>query len=180
MRYRFYHAPEAPTMKKKHMAIAALFIFTQAGSGLTQLHPVLLYGMAPSDAQMQMDMSGADDGIPSYHAYALKPPIPKTLDPNQFSDALNRNVYALAAKIKAVLYQQPCYCYCDRHEGHKSLLDCYATDHGSKCDICQREAVLADQLTRKGKTPAQIRAAIIRGDWKSVDLNPYLSGVAAR
>ena len=65
---------------------------------------------------MQMDMSGAtDEGIPSYHAYALKPPFPATLDPKQFPDALNRNVYALAAKIKPVLYQQPCYCYCDRH-----------------------------------------------------------------
>jgi hypothetical protein len=167
-------------MTKRHLAIMAIFILTLAGSELAQLRPMLLDSMNSSGGQMQMDMSGADEGIPSYHAYALKPPIPKTLDPNQFPDALNRNVYALAAKIKPVLYQQPCYCYCDRHEGHKSLLDCYATDHGSKCDICQKEAVLAYQLTRKGKTPEQIRAAIIRGDWKSVDLNPYMSSAVAR
>lgn len=167
-------------MTKKHLAVAAIFILTLVGSGLAQLRPVLLDSMNSNSSQMQMDMSGADEGIPSYHAYALKPPIPRTLDPNQFPDALNRNVYALAAKIKPVLYQQPCYCYCDRHEGHKSLLDCYATDHGSKCDICQKEAVLAYQLTRKGKTPEQIRAAIIRGDWKAVDLNPYMAGAVAR
>jgi hypothetical protein len=167
-------------MTKKHLAVVAIFILTLVGSGLAQLRPVLLDNLNSSGAQMQMDMSGADEGIPSYHAYALKPPTPKTLDPNQFPDALNRNVYALAAKIKPVLYQQPCYCYCDRHEGHKSLLDCYASDHGSKCDICQKEAVLAYQLTRKGKTPEQIRAAIIRGDWKSVDLNPYMTSAVAR
>ena len=172
-------------MTKKHLALAAIFILTLVGSGLARLRPVLGDRMNFSDGQMQdgqmqMDMSGADEGIPSYHAYALKPPIPKTLDPNQFPDALNRNVYALAAKIKPVLYEQPCYCYCDRHEGHKSLLDCYATDHGSKCDICQKEAVLAYELTRKGKTPEQIRAAIIRGDWKSVDLNPYMTPAVAR
>jgi len=167
-------------MTKKDLAVTAVLILTLVGSGLAQLRPVFLDKMNTSGAQMQMDMSGADEGIPSYHAYALKPPIPKTLDPSQFPDALNRNVYALAAKIKPVLYQQPCYCYCDRHEGHKSLLDCYATDHGSKCDVCQKEAVLAYQLTKKGKTPEQIRTAIIRGDWKSVDLNPYMASTVAR
>ncbi len=167
-------------MQKKHIAVTATFILTIVGSVLAQLPPLPIDNMNSGNAQMQMDMSGAEEGIPSYHAYELKPPMPKTLDPNQFPDALNRNIYGLAAKIKPVLYQQPCYCYCDRHEGHKSLLDCYATDHGSKCDICQKEAVLAYHLTRKGKTPEQIRAAIVRGDWKSVDLNPYMVGAAAR
>jgi len=144
---------------------------------LASLRPALSLDASAADSQMQMDMSGTtDQGVPSYHAYALKPPIPATLDPKQFPDALNQNVYALAAKIKPVLYQQPCYCYCDRHAGHKSLLDCYASTHGSECDVCQKEAVLAYQLTKKGKTPGQIRAAIIRGDWKSVDMNPYIAG----
>jgi len=89
-------------------------------------------------------------------------------------------IHALAAKIKPVLYQQPCYCYCDRSVGHKSLLDCYASEHGSECDICQKEAVLAYQQTQKGKTPAQIRAAIIRGDWKSVDMKPYMATSPSR
>ena len=31
------------------------------------------------------------------------------------------HAYELAAKIPAVLYQQPCYCYCDRGMGHNSL-----------------------------------------------------------
>lgn len=168
-------------MTGKRLTVAVAFSFVLAGTGLAQLRPVVLPDLGAASMQMQMDMTGPlDQGIPSYHAYVLKPPIPDTLDPKQFPDALNRNVYALAAKIKPVLYQQPCYCYCDRSVGHKSLLDCYASAHGSQCDICQRETVLAYQQTQRGKTPAQIRAAIIRGDWKSVDMKPYLTNSPPR
>ena len=168
-------------MSRKYLV--ALFALTLAvlGVGLIQLGPA--FGAEPSaqDPQMPMDMPGMGDlGIPSYHAYALKPPFPATLDPMRFPDALNRNVYALAAKIRPVLYQQPCYCYCDRHAGHRSLLDCFVSTHGSECDICQKEAVLAYQLTKKGKTPAQIREAIIHGDWRAVNLNPYMADGGAR
>jgi hypothetical protein len=162
-------------MSGKYVAAAIGLALTLASAGLARLRPAFGAEGSAQDPQMQMDMSGADQGVPSYHAYALKPPYPATLDPKQFPDALNRNVYALAAKVKPVLYQQPCYCYCDRHSGHKSLLDCFASTHGTECDICQKEAVLSYQLTQKGKTPAQIRAAIVRGDWRAVNLNSYMS-----
>ena len=162
-------------MKASHSVAAIAVLIVLASTGLARMTPAFGANGDVQDQQMQMDMSGAaDQGIPSYHAYALKPPFPATLDPKKFPDALNRNVYALAAKIRPVLYQQPCYCYCDRHEGHKSLLDCFVGTHGAECDICQKEAVLSYQLTQKGKTPAQIRAAIIRGDWHAVNLNPYM------
>lgn len=168
-------------MPRMHLAIAMAFSLALASAGLAQLRPVIFAEADAAGVQMQIDMPGSmDEGIPSYHAYALKPPFPATIDPKQFPDALNRNIYALAAKIKPVLFQQPCYCYCDRHEGHKSLLDCYTSTHGSQCDICQKEAVLAYGLTQKGKTPAEIRAAIIRGDWKSVNLQPYVKPVTVR
>ena len=168
-------------MTGKHAAVAIAFTLTFMSVGLAKLRPAFGAEENGQDQQMKMDMSGsADLGIPSYHAYALKPPYPATLDPKQFPDALNRNVYALAAKIRPVLYQQPCYCYCDRHAGHKSLLDCFRSTHGAECDICQKEAVLSYQLTQKGKTPAQIRDAIIRGDWRAVDLNPNMADVSSR
>jgi hypothetical protein len=164
----------------KQFAVAVMFSFILVGSGLARLRPALLLESG-SAAGMQMNMSGpADEGVPSYHAYELKPPFPATLDPKQFPDAIIRNVYTLAGRIKPVLYQQPCYCYCDRHQGHKSLLDCFASTHGSECDVCLKEAVLSYELTKKGKTPPQIRAAIIRGDWKSVDMSPYATGTVAR
>jgi hypothetical protein len=168
-------------MTSKYAAATVAFTLILVSAGLTQLRPAMGADWNGQDSQMQMNMPGAADlGIPSYHAYALKAPFPATLDPKQFPDTLNRNVYALAAKIRPVLYQQPCYCYCDRHEGHKSLLDCFVSTHGSECDICQKEAVLSYQLTQKGKTPGQIRAAIIRGDWKSVNLNSYMAAASSR
>jgi hypothetical protein len=161
-------------VKGRILAIAAALSLALFAVGMGQLRPVALGATDAGGPQMQMSMPGpVDQGVPSYHAYAPKPPIPATMDPKLFPDALNRNVYGLAAKIKPVLYEQPCYCYCDRNAGHKSLLDCYMSEHGSECDICQREAVLAYELTRKGKTPGQIRRAIIHGDWRAVDLRPY-------
>jgi hypothetical protein len=78
--------------------------------------------------------------IPAYHASASKDPLPETLDPSQFSDLQTQNVYALAAKVKSVLYQQPCYCRCDKEHGHTSLLSCYTDRHASVCALCQKEA----------------------------------------
>ena len=163
-------------MTGKYLAVTLAFALTLLSSGLAWMGPAFGAEWNAAEQQSPTDMPGMGDlGIPSYHAYALKPPYPATLDPRQFPDALNRHVYALAAKIRPVLYQQPCYCYCDRHAGHKSLLDCFAGTHGAECDICQKEAVLSYQLSQKGKTPAQIRAAIIHGDWRAVDLTPYLT-----
>ena len=168
-------------MSGHYLAKAVILMLIAGGAVLASLVPVASKELSVQDQQMQMDMSGqADQGIPSYHAYVLKPPYPATLNPRQFPDALNRNVYALAANIRPVLYQQPCYCYCDRHEGHKSLLDCFVGTHGSVCDICQKEVVLSYQLAQKGKTPAQIRIAIIRGDWRSVDLSRYMAAASSR
>ena len=46
---------------------------------------------AGAPAETQMNMGGpADEGVPSYHAYELKPPFPATLDPKQFPDAIVR------------------------------------------------------------------------------------------
>jgi len=36
--------------------------------------------------------------------------------------------------------------------------------------VCIKEVLLADQLTRDKKTPAEIRQAIIRGHWQTVSL----------
>jgi hypothetical protein len=113
------------------------------------------------------------DSVPAYHAEPPTGPLPATLDPKQFSDAQDQNIYALAAEERDVLYQQPCYCHCDRNDGHKSLLDCFVSRHGSMCDLCKKEAVYSYLQTKAGKTPAQIREEIISGKWKAVDLTKY-------
>src|ERR1700692_2205764 len=79
------------------------------------------------------------------------------------------HAYELASKIPNVLHQQPCYCYCDRM-GHNSLHSCFETSHGAQCSTCLKELYYSYQQTKKGKTAAQIRAGIIKGEWKQIDL----------
>ena len=111
--------------------------------------------------------------MPPYHADAPKEPLPDTLDPKQFLDVQTQNIYAIAGKEKAVLYQEPCYCHCDKEVGHKSLLDCFKDLHGSNCMLCKKEAVFTYSETQQGKTAAQIRQEIVDGKWKTVDLTAY-------
>jgi len=119
-------------------------------------------------------------GVPAYHKNAPKGPLPDTMDPKQFPDPVNQNVYALAARIKKVLYEQPCYCMCDREYGHASLLDCYVGNHASVCSTCRMEAVYAYEQSRRGKSAAEIRKGIIDGEWKKVDMRPYILPGASR
>ena len=124
--------------------------------------------------------SAADKDIPAYHAQAPKGELPETMNPELFSQPLVQNAYAVAAKIKKTLYQQPCYCHCDRSKGHTSLLDCFASEHGSGCGTCIYEDLYTYEQVRKGKTAAQIRAGIIKGDWKTVDAKKYQQPLQAK
>ena len=84
------------------------------------------------------------------------------------------HAYELAAKIQPVIYQQPCYCYCDRM-GHKSLHSCFENTHGAQCATCMKELYYAYEQNKKGKTASQIRKGIMAGDWKQVDLQTAAS-----
>jgi hypothetical protein len=117
--------------------------------------------------------SAADEAVPAYHARAPQGELPATVDPSLFTDPVVQNAYAVAAKVKKALYQQPCYCHCDRSHGHKSLLDCFASKHGSQCGTCIYEDFYTFEQSGKGKSAAQIRAGIIKGEWKSVDATKY-------
>lgn len=116
---------------------------------------------------------------PAYHKTAPTRAETKTLPPilgreklmsMGFTQAVQLHAYELAAKVPNVLYQQPCYCHCDRAVGHTSLRSCFADDHGARCGTCMGELFYAYQMTRQGKTPAQIRAGIEKGDWQKIDL----------
>ncbi len=116
--------------------------------------------------------------VPAFHAANPKKPAaePAILHGSQltgpnFQLPWQVKVYQQAAKIPNVLYQLPCYCRCDRALGHTSLRSCFEGLHGAQCDICAREGFFAYQMTRKGWSTKQIRAAIERGEWKTIDLN---------
>jgi hypothetical protein len=100
----------------------------------------------------------------------LMPILPKDQQIGElFKYPYQVHAYELAAKIPGVINQLPCYCYCERL-GHKSLHTCFESDHGAHCGICMKEVYYAYQQTKLKKTPEQIRAGIIRGDWKAIDL----------
>lgn len=84
------------------------------------------------------------------------------------------HAYELAAKIPAVVHQQPCYCYCDRM-GHNSLHSCFEDTHGARCDTCLKELYYSYVESKRGKTASQIRRGIIQGEWKQVDLQTAAS-----
>jgi hypothetical protein len=82
-----------------------------------------------------------------------------TLDPARFQgDA--REAYTVARINPALLAQLHCYCGCDKDFGHRNLLDCFRTDHGSHCEICMGEAIEAERLALRGMPVEQIRDAL--------------------
>ncbi len=85
------------------------------------------------------------------------------------------HAYELAAKIPAVLHQQPCYCYCDRGMGHNSLHSCFEGTHGAQCSVCLKELYYSYSMHQKKKTAAQIRQGIMKGEWKQIDLQTAAS-----
>ena len=129
---------------------------------------------------MDMSLPSGTEPVPAFHSQLPRGPLPSTLDPSLFTTTLVQNAYTVAARIKKLLYQQPCYCHCDQSQGHGSLLDCFAGHHGSGCNICMAEDYFTYEQSRAGKTAAQIRAAMINGDWKAVDLHKYTEPLPAK
>ncbi len=146
-------------MRKRGLSLALLFLITLTVS-----------------APWAATQDETEEKVPAYNA---APPrknakLPAILSADQLwgEDAqypYQTHAYELAAKIPAVLHQQPCYCYCDRI-GHKSLHSCFETTHGAKCSICLKEVYYSYLMHQKGKTATQIRHGIIGGEWKQVSL----------
>lgn len=98
-------------------------------------------------------------------AFMTTPAELKTLQPT-LSPALftgkQKLGYEAAKAIPETLAQLPCYCYCDKGFGHKSLHTCFVDDHAAHCAICIDEALVAYELQKEGKLkPEQIRERII-------------------
>jgi hypothetical protein len=121
---------------------------------------------------------------PPIPAYNANPPakgekLPPILKKEQLWSAAplhpyQVHAYELASRIPSVIYQQPCYCYCDR-VGHNSLHSCFEGMHGAECSTCMQELYYTYLQNKKGKTASQIRAGLIRGDWKQIDLQKAAS-----
>ena len=118
--------------------------------------------------------------VPAFHPAA--PKAGTTLSPiltqKQLADQgliapAQINAYKAAAKASSVVYQMPCYCYCDRAHGHASLRSCFESTHGANCSTCMQEALYSYRQSQKGWSAKMIRDGIMRGDFKMLDLqNP--------
>jgi Protein of unknown function with PCYCGC motif len=112
---------------------------------------------------------------PRFHDSPSADPLPPILEPSQFRENRSAFVaYGLAARIPQTIYQIPCYCGCDRHHDHQSLHDCFTGTHGTHCRICQKEAVFCFLQQKKGKSPAEIRQALERGEEMNLNLEKYV------
>jgi len=118
--------------------------------------------------------------VPAYHASppAKAETLPALMTQQQLAAAgltaaAQKESYKAAAKIGAVLYQQPCFCHCDKHAGHTSLRSCFENAHGANCSTCMAEALYAYQQSKAGWSAKMIRDGIIRQEFQRMDLqNP--------
>ena len=131
--------------------------------------------MAVFAVTSQAQWADSQNEIPAYNPKApaktdTLPPILSGMQltgPN-FQQRLQTHAYELAARIPRVLYQQPCYCRCDRSMKHSSLQSCFSSLHGAECTTCMQELYYTYKMYKLKKTPAEIRAGIIHGDFKSI------------
>lgn len=138
--------------------------------------PLALAAFTITAASYAQWSTPADD-VPAYHPAAPLhvSALPRILAGSRltgesFHYPWQVHVYQKAAKVGNVLYQLPCNCRCDRALGHTSLRSCFEGLHGTECSTCAKEGIFAYQQTRLGKTPVQIRAAIARHEYESIDL----------
>jgi hypothetical protein len=134
---------------------------------------VVLFAAAMTHAQF----ANQQPEVPAFHATRPAPAdkLPPILTQKQLADQgmiapAQVAAYKAAARASSVVYQMPCYCYCDRNHGHTSLRSCFESTHGANCGTCMQEALYSYRQSKKGWTPKMIRNGILKGDYKLVDL----------
>src|SRR5258708_8846124 len=103
----------------RFLSAVALFGFAL---GLV-LVPQRAASQSPQDANSPE--GPADEAVPAYHSQASQGELPATMNPDLFTDPVVQNAYAGAANIQTAHYRQPCYCHCDRSQGHSRPPDCF-------------------------------------------------------
>ena len=83
-----------------------------------------------------------------------------TLAPEKFTGKA-KEAYRVVREAPQMIAQLPCYCYCDRGFGHKSLHSCYVDDHAAHCAVCVDEVLKAYEMQKRGLSPQQIREQIV-------------------
>jgi hypothetical protein len=89
-------------------------------------------GVLVASAMTQAQFGSSLNNVPAFHdqAPAKSEDLPAILSQKQLADAglteaAQKESYKAAIRTSAIAYQLPCYCYCDRNHGHKSLRHLY-------------------------------------------------------
>src|SRR5579864_3282150 len=143
-------------------------------------HFLGVFAILLAAAMTHAQLNNPQSAVPAFHAAApaaaaTLPPILTQKDLAASGLILPAQVesYKAAAKASSVLYQMPCYCFCDRNHGHASLRSCFESTHGANCGTCMQEALYSYRQSQKGWSAKMIRDGIMRGDYKLLDLqNP--------
>jgi hypothetical protein len=80
--------------------------------------------------------------------------------PDEHVPKKSKKAYEAARAIPGVLDGLYCHCDCAERDGLRSLLSCFETRMPFNCGVCRREAELAFDLHRKGRSLDEIRAAV--------------------
>ena len=161
-KHKQQHRRNKPYIKIVIAGLAAVVLIIVIVNGQSQQRD-------PAEPMSLAELQRVQHGFPFYFSEEEAKPFPQTVASRLFS-GYARHAYHVAEDMPGVLSQQPCFCEC-RSSGHKSLLFCYASGHAAGCDVCQRETLLAERMTNEGKTPGDIREAIIQGAWRRQQLN---------
>lgn len=84
-----------------------------------------------------------------------------TLSPALFVGKVH-TAYQIAHDTPELLDHLYCYCYCDKHSGHRSLLSCYTDTHAANCNVCVNEALDGAKMMKNGVEMKDIRRQIDR------------------
>lgn len=161
MAHRKYSSKQRKARERPSRAVLKALLVLLVVSAILAIRLVILRWQTSESARAP-DQQGA----PSFYASAeAGKPFPATLSPAAFQDPTVAHAYEIAKKSPGLMVQLPCYCWCSRDLGHRSLLDCYTSVHAASCDICIKEALLAETMSRAGRRTDEIRAAIIARDW---------------
>ena len=106
--------------------------------------------------------SAANKSVPAhYQTEPAASSLAPTLAPEKFTGK-TQEAYQVVREAPQLIAQLPCYCYCDRGFGHKSLHSCYVDDHAAHCAVCVDEVLIAYDLQKRGLSPQQIREQIVK------------------
>ena len=154
-----------------HLAFLGMMLLAASCAGSSANGPQATPTAAPNEHAGHDAVASMTPRIPRYREKPIdRRALPVTLDPATFTTPYIAHSYRVAKEIPEVLAEQPCYCYCDAGFGHGSLLDCHIDDHSAGCAVCIKESLLVERLHHQGKTADEIREAIVRGEWRDVEL----------